>query len=551
MMVRGCNKSIRACIAIFLTATLILAGTSLFNFAGAQSSQENESASETEFVKQNDEQATDTQNLTDQENENQVKKAEDANEQSESLKVKEDEIAVAPIEEEKKQSVVSATPQTYTVRLQNWIPSERGRQDLTVSFENAASTNLTYSFDPDQLSTTPATKLFVNDDGTVITPKRDGYTFNGWYYAYSNASGTIYNKIDSTSTLSTVFWGSNTSAIVYPIWIAKPAEKLTINISNAEGGNVKIDGQTISTDVTKDVIPSATSLGFTVEATANAGYSFAFWLDQNGDIAYFGSNRAPATFGGNYISGYAWKGQKLTPIFVRDGKKLVAIKHYLQNSKGEYVEDPATFERVFVDEATQINVAPSRINNYVISTQKLTTYEDSGNVAQTDPLVVAADNTSVMKVYYDRLWKLSFVMNGHGDAVQAQNLIAGASPTLFEDPIADGYVFDGWFSDKALSDKIDIATYTMPMSDVTLYAKWTKSDPDNPDPDPVNPVDPNDPNNPNSGDGSEGDSSSTSAISETGDLLGMQVLALLIALGASSFLGFRAIRFISNKKRSA
>ena len=68
-------------------------------------------------------------------------------------------------------------------------------------------------------------------------------------------------------------------------------------------------------------------------------------------------------------------------------------------------------------------------------------------------------------------YTVSFVMNGHGTAVNSQEVEEGAKASGPEAPKASGYIFGGWYSDKALTERYDFTTAVT--ADITLYAKWT------------------------------------------------------------------------------
>ena len=67
---------------------------------------------------------------------------------------------------------------------------------------------------------------------------------------------------------------------------------------------------------------------------------------------------------------------------------------------------------------------------------------------------------------------VSFVLNGHGSDVVAQSVNVGDWATRPADPSAEGWVFNGWFSDP---DSLQVPfDFSAPVaSDVTVYAKWT------------------------------------------------------------------------------
>ncbi|MFC2663029.1 MAG: InlB B-repeat-containing protein, partial [Eubacterium sp.] len=71
--------------------------------------------------------------------------------------------------------------------------------------------------------------------------------------------------------------------------------------------------------------------------------------------------------------------------------------------------------------------------------------------------------------------------NGQSDLTQT--VADGNKVSQPADPVQDGYTFDGWYVDSALTNKYDFDTPVT--SDLDLYAKWTKN---TPAPTPVTPV---------------------------------------------------------------
>lgn len=68
-------------------------------------------------------------------------------------------------------------------------------------------------------------------------------------------------------------------------------------------------------------------------------------------------------------------------------------------------------------------------------------------------------------------YTVSFETNG-GSEVPNQAIYAGNCAYRPENPTKEGYVFDDWYSDSALTEKYDFATAVT--SDITLYAKWSE-----------------------------------------------------------------------------
>lgn len=66
---------------------------------------------------------------------------------------------------------------------------------------------------------------------------------------------------------------------------------------------------------------------------------------------------------------------------------------------------------------------------------------------------------------------VTFNMNGRGSQVSAQAVEEGNKATRPTDPSANGYTFDGWYSDSALTTLYSFNSNVT--SNLTLYAKWT------------------------------------------------------------------------------
>ena len=67
---------------------------------------------------------------------------------------------------------------------------------------------------------------------------------------------------------------------------------------------------------------------------------------------------------------------------------------------------------------------------------------------------------------------VTFELNGHGTAVNAQSVSAGDSAVRPDDPSESGWLFSGWYSDaEVLQVPFDFGTPVT--ADVTAYAKWT------------------------------------------------------------------------------
>ena len=72
----------------------------------------------------------------------------------------------------------------------------------------------------------------------------------------------------------------------------------------------------------------------------------------------------------------------------------------------------------------------------------------------------------------ENTYTITFNTNG-GNKVESQNVVEGNSITL-PTPTKTGYTFIGWYTDSALTNKINTIDFT-PTTNITLFAKWEES----------------------------------------------------------------------------
>ncbi|MBR4164336.1 MAG: InlB B-repeat-containing protein, partial [Solobacterium sp.] len=81
---------------------------------------------------------------------------------------------------------------------------------------------------------------------------------------------------------------------------------------------------------------------------------------------------------------------------------------------------------------------------------------------------VKGDTTLYAKWLADGI--VTFDVQGHGTAPEAQQIKYGKTATEPEDPTEEGYTFVEWFTDSACTTTYDFSTPVT--GDITLYAKW-------------------------------------------------------------------------------
>ena len=94
-----------------------------------------------------------------------------------------------------------------------------------------------------------------------------------------------------------------------------------------------------------------------------------------------------------------------------------------------------------------------------------------GGVSVTTTLAQRQGASGLIVVRWIPLVTLSFSANGHGAAVSPETFAAGTAAVKPADPTQPGWVFNGWFSDAALTVAAD---FTAPITaSTTFYASWS------------------------------------------------------------------------------
>ena len=99
----------------------------------------------------------------------------------------------------------------------------------------------------------------------------------------------------------------------------------------------------------------------------------------------------------------------------------------------------------------------------------------SGGVTITNNKFTIGTEDVVVKAIFEEVpattYTVTFETNG-GSAVVSQKVADGNKATKPADPTKDGYTFEGWYKDAALTVAFDFETAIT--ADITLYAKWTQ-----------------------------------------------------------------------------
>ena len=190
-----------------------------------------------------------------------------------------------------------------------------------------------------------------------------------------------------------------------------------------------------------------------------SGYQFLGYVDDEGNSYTrealqngFKVTR-PVTF-------YAqWKADTDTPY---------RIEHYAPDANNHYALAAA-------EDLTGTTDAEIDFRSHLLTSDGLNFVRASVSgreINETNKALISGQEKTVVKIYYGRdQYTLTFDTQG-GSSVSPIKQYGGLTITLPK-PEREGYTFGGWYKDMTCSEGQEFTASTMPVQNMTLYAKWT------------------------------------------------------------------------------
>jgi uncharacterized repeat protein (TIGR02543 family) len=256
--------------------------------------------------------------------------------------------------------------------------------------------------------------------GVTITaptaPTKEGYIFKGWF---------------TNNTLTTPYTFANMPANNLTLY-AKWAEITTITFNSNGGSQVAAYNQEAGTTI---IAPNAPT---------KEGYSFDGWYADQALATPYTFTTMPT----QDITVYAkWNVQSFTITFEANGGSVVANL-------------TADFEDIITQP-----IAPTK-DGYSFGGW----YTDQALTTSYTFTAMPAQNLTLYAKWDPIVYTMSFETN-EGSAIADISLGYQETIPAVTNPTKQGYEFDGWYEDVALTILYTIDT--MPLNGITLYAKWT------------------------------------------------------------------------------
>ncbi|MCR4610322.1 MAG: InlB B-repeat-containing protein [Lachnospiraceae bacterium] len=300
-------------------------------------------------------------------------------------------------------------------------------KDTTLIAKWVEAHNVTLTFNTGEgASAIPAQSVLYGKCGSRPSdvPTKDGKIFAGWYADSACTTSFDFNKALKEDTT------------VYAKWDGDPASPTDYRVVFESNGGTKVDSIVVSSGNTATK-PSpnptkeyATFINWFTDATCTNAYDFN--TPVTSDIILYAGWDEPSytvTFNSN-------GGSVILPQTVKSGNKAI---EKLPTKSG------SVFEGWYTDDST-FN------NRYDFDTP------------------VTKSITLFAKWVQDAL-KVSFESNG-GTEIEDVNVVYGETIVQPTTPKREGYTFEGWYTDAALTVKYNFDSPVI--VDMTLYAKWEK-----------------------------------------------------------------------------
>ena len=299
------------------------------------------------------------------------------------------------------------------------------------------SVGITAAFNVNGGNCGTASKRVVTGDkyGSLPNATRSGYIFVGWY---TEALGGTRVTDDAVVT-------SGSNHTLYAHWEADNY----IVVFNSSGGSGSMSDQTIKRDVTTTLAANAFS---------SKGYTFAGWntkADSSGTSYADKASVKNLAAGGGSITLYAtWKPNTFK-VTLDDGTENSTVidvtydaKYNLPANKPE--KDGFTFLGWYTE-------------------------QDGGGILITNSTTVKTTTDQTLYAYWKKdVLTISFNANG-GTCNLTKKLVSyNTKYGYLPDAMKDGYEFDGWYLDEALTKQITADSIVQITQSQPVYARWTR-----------------------------------------------------------------------------
>ena len=281
----------------------------------------------------------------------------------------------------------------------------------------------------------------VNEKIVLPSINMPGYTFTGWYSdslltKKVGNGGSNYNIVDD--------------AVLYAGW---SKNKYTISF-NSNGGTIL-----------SNKIYNYNEKINNIEIPSREGYIFSDWYTDSKYLTKFNYITMPSM---NLILYAKWEKQKYSITFNSNGGTFVNYISAYYNDIISEPQQPTKSGYVFAGWYSDKNFS-KKYNFVAMGSKNIVLYAKWNKIYENNN---SNSKKSINSKQNQEIYNINFESNG-GNSVADIQSISGVKLIEPTSPIKDGYIFAGWYVDKALNIKYNFDTNVT--NNFTLYAKWEKA----------------------------------------------------------------------------
>lgn len=377
------------------------------------------------------------------------------------------------------------------------------RSTNTVKFTIRINKNFTVTYNANGGYVSPSSKTvtYGSTYGTLATPTRTGYTFQGWYTA--STGGT---RVTSTTKVT-----QHQNHTIYARW---DANDYTVTF-DGNSGTTSFTSKTVTYDSTYGSLPTASKNGYTFQGwytsisggtlvtsstkvtTASNHTLYARWHANTYTLYYDanGGSVSPTSKNVTYDETYG--------ILARPSRSGYTFQGwYTSRSGGSQV----TSTTKVTSTGNHTIYAHWQVNSYQVTfngnggtpsySNKTVTYDSSygnlptasytghdflgwytsingGSQVTSSTIVKTASNHTLYARWNAKSYTVTFQANGGSVSPTSKTVTYGSTYGTLPTPSRTGYVFAGWYDASSGGQYVSSSTTVNKASNHTLYARWT------------------------------------------------------------------------------
>jgi len=265
--------------------------------------------------------------------------------------------------------------------------------------------------------------------GTLPTPTRDGYTFNGWYTSASGGTQVTEDTIVKTAYHHTLYahWTANTYTVTF----------------DANGGSVSLENKPVTYHGTYGTLPTPT----------RDGYTFNGWYTSASGGTKVESSTTVTT-ASNHTLYAQWTVNSYTVTFNANG-----------GGTPSPTSKPVTYGSTYGTLATVSRTGYTFAGWYTAASGG-TKVESSTTVGITSNQTLYAQWTAISCT-------VTFDANGGSCSTASKSVTYGSTYGTLPTPTNGYYTFEGWYTAASGGTRVTSSRSVTTSSDHTLYAHWT------------------------------------------------------------------------------